>query len=97
MLIGAGGAQNYKAQERERVHPCNVCDKAFKSLAIPNQHNTWPHIGHVLVCKDCCNMFKTYNNINRHKKLVWQTSPQEELLKLPHVGQGLPTRRLSLI
>ena len=22
--------------ERERVHPCNVCDKAFKSLQMPS-------------------------------------------------------------
>ena len=30
------------------VHPCNVCDKAFKSLPTPNQHKIWQHSGHVL-------------------------------------------------
>ena len=33
--ISVGGGD--KAQERERVHPCNVCDKAFKSLPTPRQ------------------------------------------------------------
>ena len=58
-----------KAHKRERVHPCNVCDKAFKSLPTPNQHTIWQHSGHVFVCKGCSKKFKTSNSINRHKKL----------------------------
>ena len=61
--ISVGGQST---QERVRVHPCNVCDKAFKSLRTPNQHTIWQHSGHVFVCKK----FKTNNSINRHKKLV---------------------------
>ena len=45
---------------RERYYPCNVCDKAFKSLQMPNQHK---------ICKGCGKKFKTQNSINRHKML----------------------------
>ena len=45
-----------KAQERDRVHPCN-----FKA---------WQHSGHVFVCKGCCNKFGPNNSINRHTKLL---------------------------
>ena len=58
-----------KAQERERVHPCNVWDKAFKYLPTPNQHTIWQHSGHVFVFKGCDKKCKTNNSINRHKKL----------------------------
>ena len=37
-----------KAQERQRVHPCNVCDKAFKYLPTPNQHTIWQYSSHVV-------------------------------------------------
>ena len=66
-----GSVWGDKAQERERVHPCNVCDKAFKSLPTPNQHKIWQHSGHVFVCKGCGKKFKTNNSINSHKKLVF--------------------------
>ena len=59
-----------KAQERERVHPCNVCDKAFKPWPTPDQHKMWKQSGHVFVCKACGKKFKTKNIINRHKKFV---------------------------
>ena len=36
-------------REREKVHPCNVCDKAFKSLSTHNQHKIWQYSGHVFV------------------------------------------------
>ena len=39
------------AQERERVHPCNICDKAFKSMQLLSQHKVWQHSGNVFVCK----------------------------------------------
>ena len=32
-----------KALERKRVHPCNDCDNAFKSLRTPNHHTIWQH------------------------------------------------------
>ena len=57
-------------RERERVRPCNVCDKAFKYLPTPNQHKIWQHIGHVFVCKGCGKKFQINNSINRHKKFV---------------------------
>ena len=46
--ISVGG----KAQESKRVHPCNVCDKAFKSLQIPSQHkiSAQCHSGTVAMC-----------------------------------------------
>ena len=59
-----------KAQERERVHPCNVCDKAFKSLQMPSQHKIWQHSGHVFAGKGCGKKFNPNNSIKRHNKLV---------------------------
>ena len=38
MLLLDGISVGDKAQERERVYPCIVCDKAFKSLQMPSQH-----------------------------------------------------------
>ena len=58
-----------KAQMRQMVHPCIVCDMAFKSVWAPNQHTIWQHSGLVIVCKGCGKKFKTKNSINRHKKL----------------------------
>ena len=52
-----------RAGERERAHPCNDCEKAFKSLQTPNQHKIWQQSSHGKT-------FKTKNSINRHKKLV---------------------------
>ena len=52
-------------QERERVHPCNVCDKAFKSLQMLSQHS-----GNVFSFKGCGKKFNPNNSINRHNKLV---------------------------
>ena len=52
---------------RDRVLPCIVCDKAFKSLPTPNQQKLWQHSGNLFVCKGCGKKFKTNN---RHKKLV---------------------------
>ena len=53
----------------KRFHPCNVGEKASKSLQTPNQHIIWQHSGHVFVCKGCGKKFKTNNSINRRKKL----------------------------
>ena len=47
-----------KEQEREKVHPCKVCDKAFKSLPTPNLHRIWQHSGHVFVCNVFVKEFK---------------------------------------
>ena len=57
-------------RERERVHPCNVCDKAFKSLQMLSQHKIWQHSGNVFACKGCGKKFNPNNSINRHNKLV---------------------------
>ena len=43
-----GSVWGDKAQKRERVHPCNVCDKDFKSCQMHSQHKIWQHVGHVL-------------------------------------------------
>ena len=40
-----GSVLRDNTHKRERVHPCNVCDKAFKSLQTPNQHTIWQHSG----------------------------------------------------
>ena len=34
-------------RERERVHRCNVCNKAFKSLQMLSQHKIWQHSGNL--------------------------------------------------
>ena len=65
-----GSVWGDKAQERERVHPCNVCDKAFKSLQMLSQHKIWQHSGNVFVCKGCGKNFNSNNSIKRHNKLV---------------------------
>ena len=59
-----------KAQETETVHPFNVCDKAFKSLQMPNQHKIWQYSGHGFACSGCGKKFNPNNSINRHNKLV---------------------------
>ena len=64
-----GEKAHKREREREEVHPCNVCDKAFKYMQMPNQHTIWQHSGHVFVFKGCGEKFKTNNSINRHKKL----------------------------
>ena len=56
----------------------------FKSLSMHNQHVIWHHNGHVFVCNGCGKKFHTNIIINTHKKLLL-------------VGQGPPSRRLSLI
>ena len=38
-------------RERERVHPCHLCDKALESLPMPNHYKIFQHIGHVFVCE----------------------------------------------
>ena len=48
MLLLDGISVGDKAQEREKVLPCIVLDKAFKSLQMPSQHKIWQHGGHVL-------------------------------------------------
>ena len=58
-----------KAKERGRFHPCNVCDKAFKSFQMPFHHKIWQHSGHLLACKGCGKKFNS-NSISRHNKLV---------------------------
>ena len=59
-----GGIKN----TRERVHSCNVCDKAFKYLRTPKQHIICQHSGHVFVCKGCGKKFKTKNSFKGQKK-----------------------------
>ena len=59
MLLLDGIIFGDKAHKKERVHPCNVCDKAFKSLGTPNTHIIWQHNGNVFVCKVCDKKFKT--------------------------------------
>ena len=82
-----------KAQERERVYPCNVCDKAFKYLQMPSQYKIWQHSGYVFACKG---YGKKFNPQQQHQQTqqayVWQ-----EFLPLFHVGQGPPLRRSSSI
>ena len=46
-----GSVWGDKAQERKRIHPFNVCDKAFKSLQIASQHKIWQHTGNVFACR----------------------------------------------
>ena len=53
----------------KRVDHCNVYEKAFKSLQMPNQNIIWQHSGYVFVCKGCGKKFKTNNSIYRPKKL----------------------------
>ena len=62
-----GSVLGDKAQERDRVLPCIVCDKAFKSLPTRNQQKLWQHSGNLFVCKSCGKKFKPNN---RYKKLV---------------------------
>ena len=65
--ISVGGQTT---REGERVHPCNVCDKAFKSLQMPSQHKIWRHSANVFACKGCGKKFHPNNSINRHNRLV---------------------------
>ena len=46
-----GSVWGDKAQERERVYSCNVCDQAFKSIQMPSQLQIWQQQGNVFVCK----------------------------------------------
>ena len=65
--ISVGGTTH----KRERGgNPCNDCDKAFKSLPMPNYHKIWQHSGHVLACKGCGKKFNPNNSINWQKKHV---------------------------
>ena len=75
-----------KAQERERVHFYNVCDKAFKSLQTPSQHKIWQHRSHVFVCKGCGQKFNRNNSINRHNKLVWASLTTERFFDTSSCG-----------
>ena len=55
-------SRKYKRErERERLNPCNVCDKAFKSLPMSSQHKIWQNISHLFVCKGCGKKLKTNN------------------------------------
>ena len=60
---------NFK-KHMKRVHPFNVCEKAFKSLQTPNQNIIWQHSSYVFVCRGCCKKFKTNNSINTPRKLI---------------------------
>ena len=46
-----GSVWGDKSHKRKRGHPCNISDKAFKSLRTPTQHTIWQHSGHAFVCK----------------------------------------------
>ena len=75
---------NCPAHKREGVHPCIVCDKAFKSLQMANQHTNWPHSGQAFVCKGCGKKFKTNNSINRHKHfLVASLTTERAIVTFP--------------
>ena len=65
-----GSVWGDKAHERERDHPCNVCDKSFKSLQMPSQHKIRQHSGYVFSCKGCGKKCNPNNSISRHNKLV---------------------------
>ena len=69
MLLLDGINVGDEAHKKERVHPCNVCDKAVKSLQRTNQHTIWQHSGQMFAWKGCGKKFKTNNSINRTKKL----------------------------
>ena len=58
-------------RDKKKVSPCNICDRAFKSLPTPNQHKIWQPLYHVFDYKGRGKMFKTSNSINRHKKIVY--------------------------
>ena len=70
LLLDGISVRVQSPRERERVHPCNVCDKTFKSLQMPSQHKIWQHSGHVFACKGCGKKFNPNNSINRHSLCV---------------------------
>ena len=67
-LDGISAVLGDKAQERERIHPCNVCDKAFMSMQMLSQHKMLQQS--VFTCKGCGKNFNPNISINRHNKLV---------------------------
>ena len=73
--------QGDKALDRERVHPCNVCDKAFKSLKTPNQHTLWQHSGHVFVCKGCGKNFSRKSSLSKQMLVVHGASRPSKILQ----------------
>ena len=94
-----GSGWGDKAEERERIHPCNVCDKAFKSLQIASQYKIWQHTGNVFACRCCGKKF----NPNKSKastdtiSLCVASLNTGRVWPLLHVGQGPPLRRSSSI
>ena len=56
--------------QRERVHPCNVCDMAFHYLPTLKQHKSRQHRRILFVCNGCGKKLETNNKINRHTKFV---------------------------
>ena len=70
LLLDEISVAGQSTRERERVHPCNVCDKTFKSLQMLSKHKIWQHSGNVFTCKGCGKMLNPSNCINRHNKLV---------------------------
>ena len=74
-----------KAQERERVQPCNVCEKAFKSCQRLNR----PKFGRKMAIFLSARVVTRSSNQQKHQHTQeaceWQASPQEELLQLLHV------------
>ena len=61
IIVVAGWDQfeGTKHKKREKIHPCNVFDKAFKSLPSPTP-----------VYKGCGKKFNPNNSINRKDKFV---------------------------
>ena len=73
----------------KRFHPCNVYEKAVKSLQTPNQHIIWQQSGHVFVSKGCGKKFKTNNRFNRPKKLIhFKPNHRESFCNFSMWGKG---------
>ena len=64
LLLDGISVRGQSSRDGEKVHLCNVCDKAFKSLQMPSQHKIWQHSGHVFACKGCGKKFNPNNSIN---------------------------------
>ena len=91
--VSVGGTKHKTERERERVHPCNVCENAFKSLPMPSQHTIWQHSAHVFACKGCD---KKFNPKNRHNKLVMASITTEKVFATSPCGARTTTEKIIL-
>ena len=80
-----GSVWRDKAQERERVQPCNVCEKAFKFCQRLNR----PKFGRKVAIFCLQGLWQEVQAQQKYQHTQeaceWQASPQEELLQLLHV------------